>query len=254
MSEGDDQADFQSFMMGVKPPTTPRAALKATAAATTIGTPIKSPQKRNPERQYSTIIRAFQGTLQRDWLEVDDNLAGVMRSISNLRDRIYWSSQLLQRNSKEEDWQSHARGPRVYLLNDDIELALAYEMQQHELMMTGARSLLSSLNQAQEALGRRLAEGMQYEIERLGEWYARGEVPPPSMMEALEEVYRTLAVELYNKQETVQGVLDCSNDFLLANDEDLIMADENPRRIARRSCEKWSFVSQIPEVREVMKI
>lgn len=253
MVEG-GQSDFQRFMMGAKPknsfsttPTTP------TTIATT---PTKSPQKRNPERQYSTIIKAFQGTLQRDWLEVDDNLAAVMRSISNLRDRIYWSSQLLlQHNSKkEDDWQNDARGPRVILLNDDIELALSYEMQQHELMMAGARSLLSSLNQAQEALGRRLAEGMQYDIQLQGEWFERGEVSPPSMMGALEDVYRTLAVELYNKQGAVQSVLDCTNDFLLANDEDMMTADENPRRIARRCCNKWNLVSQIPEVRELMKI
>ena len=253
MMEGDYQSDFQNFMMGATPKNSLSSTpTRAATSTTTIATPTKSPLKRKPERQYSTIIKAFQGTLQRDWLEVDDNLAAVMRSISNLRDRIYWSSQQLRNNSKREDWQTDSCGPRVYLLKEDIELALAYEMQQHELMMAGARSLLGSMNQAQEALGRRLAEGMQYEIELQVEWYARGELPPPSMMETLEEVYRILAEELYQKQMAVQGVLDCTNDFLLANDKDLITADENPRKIAQRSCEKWNLMSQNPEVQEVM--
>lgn len=250
--EGDYQSDFQNFMMGATPKNSQSTPKASATPTTTITTPTKSPQKRKPERQYSTIIKAFQGTLQRDWLDVDDNLAAVMRSISNLRDRIYWSSQQLRNKSKREDWQTNSCGPRVYLLKEDIELALAYEMQQHELMMAGARSLLSSMNQAQEALGRRLAEGMQYEIDLQGECYARGELPPPSVMGTLEDVYGTLAEELYHKQMAVQDVLDCTNDFLLANDEDLITADENPRKVAKRSCEKWNLMSQNPEVQEVM--
>ena len=244
-------------MMGAAP-STPMSAKTTTTTQTTpeIATITKSPYMRTAIKQCSTIVKAFQGTLQRDWLEVDDNLAAVVRSISNLRDRIYWSSQQLAvpYNTSGDEWKT-PRGARVHLEREDIELALKHELQQHEQMMTGARSLLTSLNQAQEALGRRLAEGMELCLEIRANHYSwEKSLSSLSSIDALEDVYHILAEELYTKQVMVQEMLNCTNDYLFASDDDVVTADENPRRVAHRCSTKWTLMSQQAEIKELMRL
>jgi hypothetical protein len=251
----DDYAtSFQNFMLTGATLSTPKSARITTPEIVTV---TESPHTRTAIKQCSNIVKAFQGTLQRDWLEVDDNLAAVVRSISNLRDRIYWSSQQLLAISCEasgDDWKT-PRGARVYLKHQDIELALKHELQQHEQMMTGVRSLLTSLNQAQEALGRRLAEGMQLSLDIRANHYSRDKsISPLASIDALEHVYHILAVELYSKQVMVQDMLNCTNDYLFASDDDVVTTDENPRRVAHRCSTKWTSMSQQPEIKEVMSL
>ena len=81
-------ADFQSFMM---------AGRKAERMASPQVTALHKEQQF--DKQCWVILRAFQGILQRDWLEVDRKLGTVIGSIANLRHRIYWESQL----SKQKD-------------------------------------------------------------------------------------------------------------------------------------------------------
>ena len=264
MSSEDYQANFLSFMLGnTAAPSTPKQS-----TTQLIATPTKSPYEKKTEKQYWTIVKAFQGTLQRDWLEVDDNLAAVMRSISNLRDRIYWSSKAQQQqqldkhktvNPEVHDSWKVPRGAQVHLTRPDMELALTHELQQHEQMMAGARSLLFSLNQAQEALGRRLSEAMHFDLEVQEEYYSWDEPPPPdsstiNIITALEQVYHSLASELYRKQILVQDVLNCTNDFLLASDDIAVTEEDHPRRVAHKCCDKWSLLSQQTGVRELLAL
>ena len=255
----DYETSFQNFMMTGAAPSTPISAKTTTTTPSTpeIAPVTKSPYMRTAIKQCSTIVKAFQGTLQRDWLEVDDNLAAVVRSISNLRDRIYWSSQQLAvpYNTSGNDWKT-PRGARVHLEHQDIELALKHELQQHEQMMAGARSLLNSLNQAQEALGRRLAEGMQLCLEIRANPHSMDDKTLSSLssVDALEDVYHILADELYIKQVMVQEMLNCTNDYLFASDDDVVTADENPRRIAHRCSTKWTLMSQQADIKELMQL
>lgn len=253
----DYETTFQNFMMTGAAPSTPTSAKITTTTTPEIATVTKSPYMRTAIKHCSSIVKAFQGTLQRDWLEVDDNLAAVVRSISNLRDRIYWSSQQLLAGpyiAGGNDWKRQ-RGARVHLKHQDIELALKHELQQHEQMMTGARSLLTSLNQAQEALGRRLAEGMQLCLDiRANQSLDNKSISALASIDALEHVYHILAVELYSKQVMVQEMLNCTNDYLFASDDVVVTADENPRRTAHKCSTKWTLMSQQADIKELMSL
>ena len=141
----------------VQSPSIDRAAREATAF-------------KKQERKYWQIINAFQGTLQRDWLDVDDNLGRVMDSISSLRERIAAESRQLrkQKETPTKRWQGHgfrSRSSSLGLTPDDVQLALTHDLLRHEKMMAGARMLIASLSEAQDTLGRRLEESMLHDME-----------------------------------------------------------------------------------------
>jgi hypothetical protein len=224
------EADYQRFMLGGGSPVIS-------------STPTTSPQKSSNKKQYTSILKAFQGTLQRDWLEVDDNLGAVMRSISNLRERIYWASEVAAAKQEEEQSASQQQQRptvgRVHLTRDDIELALEHDLDQHEQMMAGARSLLSTLNQAQEALGRRLDEALQETMD------ADDAGTLQTSMIAMEQIYQALARALYEKQVLVVHVLTCTNDSLLLlqgkNGKSVgLEQDDDPRKVAKACVDQWS--------------
>jgi hypothetical protein len=247
---GDYQTDYQKFMLGYTSNSVDDS--KATKSDKQYTPPCKSPS----QKSFSSLVRAFQSTLQRDWIEVDENLASVLQSISNLRTRIYWSSQqrknLLCTNRTDEMYMM--RRPRIHLLPEDIELALIHEFNQHEKMMAGSRLLLASLNQAQEALGRRLAEILQYVVE-MNDMISGGSWSPiSSSVDTLEQTYEILAVELHCKQQSVQKVLDSTNDYLLATEESLVLDDENPRKSAVKCSSNWKLVSKIQQVQESLRL
>ena len=182
------------------------------------------------EKKYWQIINAIQGTLERDWLQVDDNLERVVSSISNLRRRIYLESRQLckMKTNVTKTWNgcgyraNHESGVTI----DDVELALSHDLLQHEKMMAGARMLLSSLSEAQEALARRLDELFLHHMDTVNVIQSMGCETPPSLLvvmaavDKLQQVFTSLALELYRKQVLVQTILDAVNDNLLARDED----------------------------------
>mmetsp|Transcript_28299 Transcript_28299/g.46846 ORF Transcript_28299/g.46846 Transcript_28299/m.46846 type:complete len:287 (+) Transcript_28299:393-1253(+) len=271
-----DADAYLRYMMGG----TAAAAVDDTVSAASPQQPspqsITSPQKRANTKQYASIVKAFQGTYQRDWLEVDDNLGAVMRSISNLRDRIYWTSEQLVKQQQQSEAAADETtnrsalpkrrsiaSARVHLTRDDMELALQHDLQQHEQMMVGARSLISNLNQAQEALGRRLDEAMQYNLEF--EYYdeASSSFQSNNSM-AMEQVYQELARALYQKQLLVVHVLTCTNNRLLMAPPSSreqssgsgpaalasVIEDDEPRTAAQTCIKKWTR----PQVQELWSL
>jgi hypothetical protein len=199
------------------------------------------------ERKYWQILKAFQGTLERDWLQVDDNLHDVVSSIANLRGRIAMESRLLHKeNSPKHQWDGHGYHPAKSsggLWRQDVELALSHDLLQHEKMMTGARTLLAALSDAQEALGRRLEEAIMHHMEMqcMPLW--------TSVVDRLEEVFCALAMELYRKQLLVQSLLNSVHDDLLAGQEEQdVDMDANPRRVADKCCRDWPRGSKTSHV------
>jgi len=258
---------FEQFMMSGK---------KASVSRVDVDAQTKSKDKdgmkyevalKKMEKKYWQILNAFQGTLQRDWLEVDDNLEGVVSSISNLRSRIFMESKHLykMKNKSTKKWNGHGyRADDVSrgLTTDDVELALSHDLLQHEKMMAGARMLLSSLSEGQEALGRRLDEFFLHHMNALyltqqqpSDFDAEKTPPWVSVMnvvaEKLQDVYGSLALELYRKQLLVQSILDAVNDDMLMRNEDEdddIGMDVNPRRVADRCLREWPRRSKASHV------
>ena len=198
------------------------------------------------ERKYWQILNAFQGTLERDWLEVDDNLERVVSSIAELRRRIAMESRQLrlEKSKAHKQWEGYGYRVSSYITTEDLELALSHDLLQHEKLMAGARMLLASLSEAQEALGRRLEEMMLHHMDSMsmvGEhldpasslWTTMGAV------DGLQHVHSSLAMELYRKQLLVQSLLDAVNDDLLGNSEHVEEMDANPRRVADKCSREW---------------
>jgi hypothetical protein len=203
-------------------------------------------------RKYKPITNAFHGTLNRDWLEVDDNLGQVMASIANLRERCWLTSRLVAKQKQQEkrgSWSSRGGGmnmirnsnnntsrqkpswkghgfrvdvQKTALCEDDLELALSHDLFQHERMLAGARKLLHKQGEAQEALGRRLDELLLHHMETYR--YLDDSVTAAglaafegicSRVEHCQQLYSQSSKELYRKQSLAALVFDSVADSLL---------------------------------------
>ena len=202
-------------------------------------------------------VEEFLGRLQ-DWKDIDEKLLEVLASIANLRDRILWESK--ERSSLEEQQQQQRQevnpvygtkqawdgygyrfrrrshqGPSQ-LIVEDIDLALSHDLLQHERMLSSMRTLISSLADVQDALGRRLDEWMIMETEQ-SQQYA------DERLDHCQQIYVLLAQELYRKQMLVQRILDSYNDEMLNDDVEGEIADviggNCPRSVARQTIELW---------------
>jgi hypothetical protein len=201
---------------------------------------MSSGKKRN--KNEMAVYRAFQGRLQ-EWKDLDNQLDAVLDSIVNLRDRIWWETKHLQELSSAKPWQgSGFRSTSRFtttLRRDDVQLALTHDLLQHEKMLTSSRTLITSLAQAQDAMGRRMDEWMMMDLEEpLSD---QGQ----ATLEQAQGVYVFLAKELHRKQELVKRVLDSCHDGLV--DEDAREGTSgNPRAVARQTCAAWA--SKDPEM------
>jgi len=238
------QRAFQEFMLGGSK----KGGVKETTAAPSPYSKDSSSQQvlQKTIRKYSQIIKAFQGTLATDWLEVDDNLAQVMHSIANLRHRCWLTSRLLASHEEEDikPWQGSGYRRKEQkggqLNQSDLELALTHDLLQHERMLGGARRLLLSLQQAQEALGRRLEELLLFHLEAL----PMIEEHNSSLVVKVEEcqqLYGATANELYRKQTMAEQVFESVKDTLLFQEAKEEYDDaRSPLLIAQRCADKWS--------------
>lgn len=211
------------------------------------------------ERKFWQILRAFQGTLQRDWIDVDDNLGGVVSSIANLRRRIVMESRKIQEQKNEliqASWKSCGSRSSfgMELTVDDINLALTHDLIHHEKMMAGARALMASLAEAQESLSRRLEELMVHvkesmDIIRCLEYfdYQSSSIETLlGMIDGLQEIFKTLALELFRKQISVQTVLESSNDDVMGTGvERVTRKGSDPQALASRCSMNWSRQSPL---------
>lgn len=223
-------------------------------------------QQNKTRKRYRQILEAFQKTLKEDWMDVDDHLGDVMASIVNLRERIRmsskhlwkWEQNLCSQAPPEYQGFAYRNYPSYsndivlgHLIKDDVELALFHALSQHEKMLAGSRRLLSSLNQAQEVLGRRLDELVKFNLDA-NQYLCGGEESELKELELFasqvvdwsRQVYIALAKELHRKQELVQNVLDSATDHLLFQEDDEIILDDDddelsPMEIAEKCHRFW---------------
>lgn len=211
------------------------------------------------ERKFWQIFNGLLGTLQRDWIVVDDNLGDVVSSIANLRRRILMESRKileLENTFIRASWKPYGFRSSfgMELSVDDIQLALSHDLIQHEKMMAGARALMSSLAEAQESLGRRLEELLEHHIKTIDIIRSLEHFNAESstimivlgMLDSLQEIYTTLALELLRKQILVQTVLESTNDDLIATGaERVTQKDSDPRALANACTMNWSRQSPL---------
>ena len=199
-----------------------------------------SSNKKQRGKNEMAVFRAFQGRLQ-EWKEIDGQLEAVLGSIANLRDRIWWETQHLQVFASRKPWQedtcSSASHRFVSALNDeDVQMALTHDLLQHEKMLATSRTLVASLAQEQDAMGRRLDEWMMIHLAEPGAFMDQGR----ELLEQSQSVYVYLAEDLYRKQMLVKKVLDSCHDGLVDKEAARNGGDGNPRSVARQCSAKWA--------------
>jgi hypothetical protein len=197
--------------------------------------PTRESWAKKRKKQVGPILKAFQGRVG-EWKDLDGQLKAVLGSIANLRDRIWWESCQLQTFTETaKDWEGFGFRSRCNLLSRaDVDMALTHDLLQHEKMLSGARTLISSLAQVQEAMGRRLDEWMMFQLE---EPVAQGQ----ELLEQAQEAYLLLGGEVYRKQVLVQKVLDSCHDGLVDKDATQSLGEGgSPRTVARQCCKSWS--------------
>lgn len=272
------RAAFAAFMLHGKP---------QVVSSSSPQLPPQSPQSQSQSqsnsafskalRKYKPITNAFHGTLVRDWLEVDDNLCQVMHSISNLRERCWLTSRLVAKQKQQQSktnwfrsntnisssqtkpsWKGHGfrlDAQKMAFGDDDLELALSHDLLQHERMLVGARKLIHSLGEAQEALGRRLDELLLHHMETYGylDFETTPEVPKAfegvcSRVDHCQQLYSQSSKELYRKQSLAAQVFDSVQDNLLFRERAVFRygsggegddATRSPRAVAQRVVDQW---------------
>ena len=127
---------------------------------------------------------------------------------------------------------------------DDLQLALDHDLRQHERMMATLRRSLSALNQAQEALGRRLDE--YYRLQQTVSIEGRAYILHILSLEECQGLFTATASELYRKQMLAEKVLNSFHDGLLVCRDERLDDDRekagsrSPRRVAHHCSELWS--------------
>lgn len=269
MADVDMQAAFEQFMLG-----------KSKSAASP--SPQKESQKGNShynnkrKKGHRPVLKAFQGRLE-EWKDTNGQLEAVLKSIFNLRDRVFWESNSLKESEANEtesllhSWKDYGfrSGRRnTALEKEDIHLALNHDLLQHERMLSALRSLLASLAQTVDDIGRRLDEWMLqnlmeedtavYDERTLG-----SQIKEQTALELAQQVCSLVASDLYRKQKMASEVFDsCHDGVLLKCDFDYSSNDyvwmPDPRHVVNSASKDypspdsgdptWSAVRKILEI------
>jgi hypothetical protein len=218
-----DLEAYQAFMLrGKGAPVTPVAAKPRDS--------LGSSGKKN--KSEVAVMRAFQGRLQ-EWKETDTQLEAVVGSIANLRDRIWWETRQRAQMESRKPWEECCFRPSLVsaLTLEDMQLALTYDLLQHEKMMAAGRNLITSLAQAQDGMGRRLDEWMMMNLE--SPLSQQGLI----CLDLAQDVYGLLAEKLYCRQDALRLIFDSSHDGLVSKEG--VEGHQNPRVVARTALSRW---------------
>jgi len=243
-----DLAAYHAFMLKGKGATTPPPTgktLRTTEGPGSSGSVGKKNQNSNKKSDV-VVFRAFQGRLQ-EWKDTDQQLEGIIGSITNLRDRISWILRQMEILRTRKPWEEYCHRPTYVssVLNmDDLHLALNHDVLQHERMLSNGRKLMSTLAQTQDGIGRRLDEWMMMNLLELSSSLSSSS--NNNRLDQAIEVYGISAERLYSRQELFQSILDSScHPGLVNNNKFNEMTDRtddndgNPRAVARRVARDW---------------
>jgi hypothetical protein len=207
----------------------------------------KGPPSPSPRQKHVRLLhRSFRASVQA-WVETDDQLLQVSRSIANLRDRIWVTSRALtalhehpQQCAAERGWINQGYRPSAPDLKSPsplpehvLQVALSDALVQHEKMLALFRQLMSQLSQDLDAMGRRaedlfLLHVEEEEEEQLHGWRENRDIVTHSSdgdnrsdgwetdpAQECVELHAACARELYRKQRLAQGLLESTTDAML---------------------------------------
>lgn len=261
------QAAYQEFMLGKSKSSVP-TPLQEESHRSSDG---NSSSKR--KSGYRPILKAFQGRLE-EWKDTNRQLEGVLGSIVNLRDRVYWESSRLealsvatpskeerdismkqQQKQRQSSWRDCGfrsilcnQNSSGALLEEDIHLALNHDLLQHERMLSTLRSLLASLAQTVDDIGRRLDEWMLQNLSDYDDYVSEermsvAQIKEQNALELAQEIYSLLASDLYSKQKMATRVFNSCHDGVLVRGDADISNDSfwktDPRDVVKKASKGW---------------
>jgi len=231
------------------------------------------------KKRYYQLLRSFNDKVKHTWMDIDEQLLSVLQNIESIRGRVphEWKvlSQLTRYHSANEegvedespeqeekvfndndnnddgnDWKSHghqetSKGSSQYYFThhhlhlQDVQLAFSHDLEQHEKMLIGLRSLMSNLAECHDALGR-IVDGLwQFHFDVMVVGDDDDDTTTKKEEEEGEELmvidddegvleyivtcvtssYQMLSMELYRKQNIVAVVIESTKDEILGMDE-----------------------------------
>lgn len=253
------QSAYMEYMLGKSKGDIPKSPAEKSSSA-------DSNRSGTKKKGNRPILRALQGRLE-EWKDTNSQLEGVLRSIGNLRDRIYWESSALaiQQEEKEQlvwresGFRSGFSNDNTSLLKKDIHLALDHDLLQHERMLSALRSLMASQAQTIDEIGRRLDEWMLQNLMDQNDYVLEDRmvamhVKEQNTYELAQELYSFLASDLYWKQNMATRVFESCHDGVLGgtddNDRSHSLLKSDPRDVIKKSSKEFSK----PENKKVLDL
>lgn len=221
-------------------------------------------------KRYWQIFRNFANTVQKEWLDLDDEAYRVIQAVSEVRNRLSMEAGLELKFQdamiQKHPWARHGHAfnfSQINIQRQDVELALSHDLEQHEKMMVGLRSLFSKWSECHESLMRQTDVMMMHHFDCRKDDYhdvtfsTTSLENAASLTEVMTNMLKMLSLELYRKQSLVQMILETANDNLVIQDEDKrrwrkrhyhheneSWEDLSPVELAKRCCRQWPRTSQ----------
>jgi len=279
---------------------TPNNKVISTPPVTTKQQSSSSPQQQQPttatpnpkiKKRYYQLLRSFNDKVKHTWMDIDEQLLSVLQNIVSIRGRVPLEWKVLSQathyhqatvvedspeqdeefdnndyNGNEDDWKSYGHQETSsqsfshHLQIDDIQLALSHDLEQHEKMLTGLRSLMSNMAECHDALGRIVDNLWQFHFEvENNEGMMNKDESLEHIVTCVTSLYQMLSMELYRKQNMVPMVIDSTKDEILGMNEmgkgGHDVGTKKSQTLVRECCKLWKRSSSDEELLlSVMKL
>jgi len=254
----------------------------------------------NPKikKRYYQLFRSYTDKIKHTWMDIDEQLLSVLQNIGSIRGRLPHEWKMLSQTSRRyhhhqeeevgtfespeeaeefdndngEGWKSHGyqdhtkgSSPQYnishYLKIDDIQLALSNDLEQHEKMFIGLRSLMANMAECHDALGRIVDSLFQFhfEVEEDYNTTTESEKILEHIVTCVTESYQMLSMELYRKQNLIALVIESTKDEILGVNVELGKGPDvigtKSQILVRECCKEWKRSSGDEELLlNVMKL
>jgi len=244
----------------------------------------------NPKikKRYYQLLRSFNDKVKHTWMDIDEQLLSVLQNIVSIRGRVPLEWKVLSQatryhqatvvedspeqeeefddyNGNEDDWKSYGHQETSsqsfshHLRIDDIQLALSHDLEQHEKMLTGLRSLTSNMAECHDALGRIVDNLWQFHFEvENNEGMMNKDERLEHIVTCVTSLYQMLSMELYRKQNMIPMVIDSTKDEILGMNElgkGHDVGTKKSQTLVRECCKSWKRSSSDEELLlSVMKL
>ena len=265
-------------VVATTPPTSATKQLSSQSPAAQRSTSSSSSSSLNPKikKRYYQLLRSFNDKVKHTWMDIDEQILSVLQNIVSIRGRLSPEWKLLSQATRyqpveespeqddetcddidnQDDWKSHghqesskASSSQQYFSHlriEDIQLALSHDLEQHEKMLTGLRSLMSNMAECHDALGRLVDSLWQFHLECSEEDCNDKNEGTDCEMEhivnCVTSSYQMLSMELYKKQNIIPTVIDSTKDDILGISElgrGHFGVGTKSQKLVRGCCESW---------------